>query len=65
MCTCRALWSSANFVKTSLNGLLHALVRILFDPIAPDFEIARGHAENQGAATRHLTQRLLRALAEQ
>jgi hypothetical protein len=48
-----------------LNGLLHPLVRILFDPAAPDFHIARGHAENQVAATRHLTQRILRALTEQ
>ena len=53
------------FREDELNGLLHALVRILFDPAAPDFQIARGHAENQVAATRHLTQRFLRALAEQ
>ena len=53
------------FREDELNGLLDALVRILFDPAAPDFHIARGHAENQVAATRHLAQRLLRALAEQ
>src|SRR5208337_954044 len=53
------------FREDELNGLLNTLVRILFDPAAPDFHIARGHAENQVAATRHLTQRLLRALAEQ
>jgi len=53
------------FREDELNGLLDALVRIPFDPAAPDFHIARGHAENQVAATRHLAQRLLRALAEQ
>ena len=53
------------FREDELNGLLHALVRILLDPAAPDFHVARGYAENQVAATRHLTQRLLRALAEQ
>jgi len=53
------------FREDELNGLLDALVRILFDPAAPDFHIARGHAENQVAGTRHLAQRLLRALAEQ
>ena len=52
-------------MKTSCNGLLHALVRILLDPVAPDFHIARGHTENQRAAARLLMQRLLRALAEQ
>ena len=53
------------FREDELNGLLHALVRILFDPVAPHFHIARCHTENERAAPRHLTQRLLRALAEQ
>ena len=53
------------FREDELNGLLHALVRILLDPVAPNFHIARGYTENQRATARLLTQRLLRALAEQ
>src|SRR5262245_3601899 len=53
------------FPEDELNGLLHALVRILLDPVASDFHVARGNTKNQGAAARLLTQRLLRALAEQ
>ena len=53
------------FREDELNGLLNALVRILFDPVAPDFHIAGGNAEDQRAAPRLLPQRLLRALAEQ
>src|SRR5215813_11724795 len=53
------------FPEDELNGLLHALVRILLDPIACNFHIARGNTKNQGATARFLTQRLLRALAEQ
>jgi hypothetical protein len=46
------------FREDELNGLLHAFVRILLDPVAPDFHIACGHTENQRATARHLTQRL-------
>src|SRR5262245_60236222 len=53
------------FPEDELNGLLHALVRILLDPVASDFHIARGNTKNQGATARLLTQRLLRALAKQ
>ena len=35
------------FREDELNGLLHELVRILLDPAASDFHIARGHTKNQ------------------
>jgi hypothetical protein len=53
------------FREDDLNGLLHALVWILLGPFAPDFHITRGHTENQCATACLLTQRRLRALAEQ
>ena len=37
------------FREDELNGLLHALVRILLDPVAPDFHIARG--DSHGSET--------------
>ena len=51
--------------KDELKGALHALVRILLDPVAAGLQIARRHAEEQRTATRLALQRLLRALAEQ
>ena len=51
--------------EDELQGLLHALVRILLDPVAPDLHIAGGDTEEQRATARLLLQRLLRALAEQ
>jgi hypothetical protein len=33
------------FREDELNGLLHAFVRILLDPVAPDLDIACGHTE--------------------
>ena len=51
--------------EDELQCILHALVRILLDPVAPGFHIAGGDTEEQRAAARLLLQRLLRALAEQ
>ena len=47
------------------DSLLHALVRVLLNAIAPDFYIACRNTKNERAAARFLLQRLLRALAEQ
>ena len=65
MCVCRALLELGELREDEPNGLLHALVRVLLDAVAPDFHIAGGNAENERAAARLLLQRLLRALAEQ
>src|SRR5271165_1343102 len=53
------------FREDELNGLLHELVRVFLNPVTPNLHIASGHTENQGATAGLLTQRLLRALAEQ
>ena len=44
---------------------LHAQIRILGDPVAPDLHVAHGDAEEELAAARLLAQRLERALAQQ
>ena len=46
-------------------GMLHPLVRVLLDPVAPGLHIAGGDTEEQRAAACFLLQRLLRALAKQ
>jgi hypothetical protein len=46
-------------------GILHSLVRVLLDSVAPGFDIAGRDTEEQRAAACFLLQRLLRALAKQ
>jgi len=50
--------------EDQLQGVLHALVRVLLDAIAADLHVAGGDTENERAAARLLLQRFLRALAE-
>src|SRR5207245_8325483 len=50
--------------EDQLQGVLHAVVRILLYTIASDLHIAGGDTEDQRAAARLLLQRFLRALAE-
>ena len=65
MCTCRTLWSSANFVKTSCRASCTRWSGFFSMRSRPTLHIAGGDAEEQRAAARLLLQRLLRALAEQ
>jgi hypothetical protein len=51
--------------EDKLQCIPDALVRILLDPITPDFDIAGSNTEDQRTAARLLLQRLLRTLAKQ
>jgi hypothetical protein len=51
--------------EQELQCTLHALIRVLLDPVAAHLHVAGGHAKEKSAAPRFLAQRFLGSLSEQ